>query len=513
MPLLYCLRKCLCFILPLFFISSCFKRDRKDIKASEITNFVGCPEHGLQHDESKEFLMFNKALVSFGESCESHTKAVMGRCDNGAIYYDNAIGVFESCEVASGLACSDVALLHGHTKTRKVYNTESVPFGETCEDHAATQTVSCDNGQASFDREDYPFLVCSVNEPAACEAAGLIEGQSKRVPGFKRQEVGFGLSCESEKGERILTCTGGQVVTESTEFKFDNCRVAEAKSCTDENLAHQEERVEIAYRLESAETAEACAAASGERKISCFDGKATIDIPELKYKTCQVTSLGCPSIGLKNGESKTSQGFRPQYFLDSVESCESNRGEIIRSCEEGQIKVDSGAEFAAGDCDVRGERLESQYWLFDSSGFRAPWKTQTPERFQSEATPSELAQACRVESEAALAEALGDKEVVNLLNKVFAEGGTQKLILVTTDTLNFSPMAKFDDRRIDRAAYFWHWNQDNRIPSVASSRYDKGTWVWESTLSKGICTHPTVSEMKRYLRYANERLVGFKILK
>ena len=162
-----------------------------------------------------------------------------------------------------------------------------------------------------------------------------------------------------------------------------------------------------------------------------------------------------------------------------------------------------------------GELEEPQYWIFNNGTFVPPWDAVPYDKTNTVHQPTDLAASCRQESESQLRLALAVESVQDLFNTAFALGATQKLIVVTTDTGSLAPIGKVDEKDYDRSAYFWHWNQDNRIPSVASSQFDRGVWVWvwESTVSKGECTHPSLNAMREYLQYSVKRLTGFKIIK
>ncbi|HYX34581.1 MAG TPA: hypothetical protein VE954_15890 [Oligoflexus sp.] len=63
--------------------------------------------------------------------------------------------------------------------------------------------------------------------------------------------------------------------------------------------------------------------------------------------------------------------------------------------------------------------------------------------------------------------------------------------------------------RLDRTAYFWHWNRYiGQVPVLSMSAFDKGTWIWEvnTTQDGEVCEQPDVKEGRRYLEHARQRL-------
>ncbi len=59
---------------------------------------------------------------------------------------------------------------------------------------------------------------------------------------------------------------------------------------------------------------------------------------------------------------------------------------------------------------------------------------------------------------------------------------------------------------LDREPYFWHWNEDGRVPSVALSNYRRGSFVWEVVASPERCMQPPSQTVLDYLNYAARRL-------
>ena len=95
-------------------------------------------------------------------------------------------------------------------------------------------------------------------------------------------------------------------------------------------------------------------------------------------------------------------------------------------------------------------------------------------------------------------------EVSPLIASVLAKGGSPQLILL----VNVVPKDGLRNslRRLDRDAYFWHWNQDGKKPSWTLDKKQVGAWVWEVISGPSDCVLPDHKEALRYLQYSKRRL-------
>ncbi|NRA66462.1 MAG: hypothetical protein HRU19_18385 [Pseudobacteriovorax sp.] len=496
---------------------ACEKKSRNvEIEPNErdqgLQTGLSCDRYQLADGQSTTLLTYTVDQVNYGELCSDHAREVTVSCANGSVSFPEGTPSFFTCSEKLPKDCGSENLLHGASKTIDVYMSATVPYGDTCDSVKARQTVSCEDGAITRDNLEYTHQSCAVEPAASCEQAGLADGESKLIEDqYSAEEVPYGQRCEDIKGTRKITCVNGNISEENAQFKYENCTPEPAKNCG--VTEHGDDFVEEGlYSAEQANAPQTCDSLKGKRVRTCDNGLLLKkDGTEFKFETCkdQNQAQHCPGDGLENGQSKSYPGFLPKMFLQAGFSCDEIKGSVTMTCEEGNTVISSGSEYAESTCDDTVELPETQFWMVTDVNWVAPWKTATPDRAMNSTEASVDTLACEAESKSALKTALTDSELRKLIAKAIELGGTEVLTILVSDSGTSMALTK----RRDRGAYYWHWNQDKRTPSVASSNYKLGTWVWESSLSNDVCTHPSVDEMKRYLRYSIKRLEGMQLLK
>lgn len=62
-------------------------------------------------------------------------------------------------------------------------------------------------------------------------------------------------------------------------------------------------------------------------------------------------------------------------------------------------------------------------------------------------------------------------------------------------------------RRLDRDAYFWHWNDPVKKPVLTMNQYQKGSWVWEVIATPKTCIQPVIRDIGRMFDWTSRRLM------
>lgn len=552
-------------------LSACSDKDDNP-EPSALSQAASCESAGLQHGESKQMDFFTQSKVSFGESCEAKKVSVAVQCENGELIRESDLDLYTRCELDPPANCAEAGLKDGEQRAETAYLFAEVPYGESCEDSKIVQTTSCSNGIVTVDQSDYQFRECRMAEPKSCDEIGLSHGESRKDKLYTSESVPFGDSCQAgerisrcdngkvtienehfqfadcapeeplhcenadlKHGESrvddvfsqssaidssicdearsmmTISCFNGKTTIDGanpSDFPFPSCTLREPLDCVDDDMTHGETINYPLFSQEQLPYGQSCDSVRKDREKTCFDGKVSFSgtsAAEYPYTSCQVQDpANCEVEGLAHGESVAiDQQFSRVFATEGM--CSDFLGEQIRTCDNGQMKTTQGQEFQYQSCkDPFGDDFDLQYWVYQDGEFQAPWDSSNPSAVTAPETLRPVTESCRVASQKALNEALSDDEVNQLFAQIYALGGTQKLTLVTSDTGELRPESKYAQR--DRAAYFWHWNQDRKLPSLAMSRFDRGTWVWESNVYRERCTHPDLKEMKRYLKYAIQRL-------
>lgn len=152
---------------------------------------------------------------------------------------------------------------------------------------------------------------------------------------------------------------------------------------------------------------------------------------------------------------------------------------------------------------------ETQYWVYKFEGsqlsFNNPWDEQEGDAIKRDTLdlPPHTA-PCVALSLRALEETLKDPSIAGTLEQLVAKGASKELVFL----VNVVPAgsSRNELRKLDRDAYFSHWNSLEERPHLAMSNYKNGQWLWEVIAATDSCLQPDPREVFRYLNYALQRL-------
>jgi len=154
---------------------------------------------------------------------------------------------------------------------------------------------------------------------------------------------------------------------------------------------------------------------------------------------------------------------------------------------------------------------ETQFWIYqgDEKGnlsFNFPWDDEPGDDIlRGTEGVADFALVCADQAKELLREILNQESYRHALGRVTAYGATSDAIILVNviDGTEFQRSL----RMMDRDAYFWHWNANDKKPVLSMSNFKKGLWVWEViAVAPNRCIQASQSEMIRYLDYVNSRL-------
>ena len=156
--------------------------------------------------------------------------------------------------------------------------------------------------------------------------------------------------------------------------------------------------------------------------------------------------------------------------------------------------------------------LTSKFWIYEVDErqdlvFNLPWDEQPGDasiNVASDPRVPEFARICLMTSEQALRERLSNPANAAVWVQLEQAGATQRITII----INVLPRQNLYRQlaRLDREPYFWHWNEDSRVPSLALSNYRRGSFVWEAVATPETCSQPPSQNLSEYLNYAARRL-------
>lgn len=153
---------------------------------------------------------------------------------------------------------------------------------------------------------------------------------------------------------------------------------------------------------------------------------------------------------------------------------------------------------------------ENQFWVYRQNrellSFNSPWdKVAGNGIIRSSKDMPAFAKDCLDQAKQNFSVIQDQASVKKRFGALIGGGTTAQLIFL----VNVVPVdgRRSDLRRLDRDAYFWHWMREDERPSLAMSRFQQGSWVWEVIASPGECLQPDPKEIQRYLDYVAMRLV------
>jgi len=180
---------------------------------------------------------YQSESVEAGGICSSQTRL----CNNGKL---SGSYTYTNCQVEEATDCqfNGNSIANGVSTT--AYPTATVPFGSTC----TSQTRTCSNGTLSG---SYTFSNCNEADPLDCSFNGLTVEHGDFVTAYLSETVPAGGSCSSQ----TRTCFN-EVLSGS--YKFKDCEVSEALSCTFNGQILGEGQAVNAYQSESVAFGSTC---------------------------------------------------------------------------------------------------------------------------------------------------------------------------------------------------------------------------------------------------------------
>ncbi|MFW7381672.1 MAG: Ig-like domain-containing protein [Oligoflexus sp.] len=171
------------------------------------------------------------------------------------------------------------------------------------------------------------------------------------------------------------------------------------------------------------------------------------------------------------------------------------------------VTASIGLDFARKEVKI----VETQYWAYetDEEGkltFNFPWDEEEGDAIKRDAEGlTDFALTCAEQAQNEFQSLLADERYQAAFDKTTGWGATaEAIILVNVVDQRAQHQAL---RMMDRDAYFWHWNNDDKKPVLSMSQFRKGQWVWEViAMGPNECIQPPKAEMARYLEYVNSRL-------
>ncbi|NRA63972.1 MAG: hypothetical protein HRU19_05780 [Pseudobacteriovorax sp.] len=350
--------------------------------------------------------------------------------------------------------------------------------------------------------------MCDVTPARTCDTEGLAHGAHKDVDVFSASTVPYDKTCDTVKSVSRRTCVDGDIVYSGADLSiFDEgqCTPEEAKRCVAENLDHNASDTVPVFSAETVAFDESCSDVESKVTRTCVNGdivRSGADEDIFKHAKCkQAEALACEAYNLAHDETADRDVFREQASGLKA-SCDDLKKTASLTCFNGQIQGEGIEDYPFSKCSA----YRSQVWVFQEDKAWTPWQDDYEPLALDSDLVTEDARACLESAQAQLESALADEDMKALIETVLAAQGTERIIALVSDVKRYSSNSWFEGKYIDRDPYFWHWNQDKKVPSLAMSRFDRGAWVWESSLTRGVCKHPSIPEMKRYLEYAAKRL-------
>lgn len=151
---------------------------------------------------------------------------------------------------------------------------------------------------------------------------------------------------------------------------------------------------------------------------------------------------------------------------------------------------------------------ETQFWVYTKKdnelSFNTPWDSTEGDAIERDREKLPAFATTCLDAAQKQYETLAAKQTFkDKMLPLLALGATAELTFLTIVVDNKSERDNL--RKLDRDAYFWHWNDPAKKPVLAMNIYEKGSWVWEVIASPGSCVQPSEKELLRYLDYAAKR--------
>lgn len=151
---------------------------------------------------------------------------------------------------------------------------------------------------------------------------------------------------------------------------------------------------------------------------------------------------------------------------------------------------------------------ETQFWVYTKKdnqlNFNTPWDSTEGDAIERDGQKlPDYATSCLEAAQKKYDTLAGKQSFKDKMLPLLALGATPQLTFLTIVVDNKNERDNL--RKLDRDAYFWHWNDPAKKPVLTMNIYEKGSWVWEVIASPGSCVQPDEKELLRYLDYAAKR--------
>lgn len=177
-------------------------------------------EQYFDHNTWTEF--YSKRFVTLREDCKNYQ--IKKRCDNGEWlgdeFYNQAV-----CEQSVDCVLdSGEVLKNGESK--KFYFSETVQYGEKCEDYVTKRT--CNDTYLKGDSR-YKYTECRVSEEGICQIDENIVANKRSHLFYSVDKVEYTDKCQNYSQVRL--CSDGKLFGDE-KYKYWDCNVKIPKKCT-----------------------------------------------------------------------------------------------------------------------------------------------------------------------------------------------------------------------------------------------------------------------------------------
>jgi hypothetical protein len=323
----------------IFLLSTACVPENSELKEKSNFEYPSIPSQkalGCQDGEQQSRTMYNSATVPFGQSCESEKQ--IRTCKNNRWPSWSGTYTFSGCSVAEAAPCGGVA--HGKSQTRTAYQNSAVPYGEYC--FSEEQTRTCNNGIWSAWSGTFTFASCAITTPKLCD--GYAHGKSQTRTAYATASVAYGQTCQSQNQSR--TCNNGTWSLWSGTYTFTSCAVLPAaplQPC--DGVAHGSNQVRIAYAASSVPFGQVCQSQSQNR--TCYNGTWSSWSGSYTFTSCSPQAAASCD-GVAHGQNQTRMAFAAAS-VPYGQTCQSQNQ--IRTCNNGSWSAWNG-DYTFPSCSI-----------------------------------------------------------------------------------------------------------------------------------------------------------------